>query len=250
MHGDPGSPLIHLDEELCLDLVAGLLPADRARAALEHAARCERCEDTLRQIAATHERGVARAAGVLVPGRRPSSRASRFAWPAAAAVLILAGAIWWSMRPSIGPNPGPSPRSVRLPNVDFSRLSLDRSGGVGDSTIFQGIDAYQRGDFSEAARRLAAAEGVESLELLRRIYLAGAQIETGLPAEALTTLRGVRPADVPEPWRGESEWIRMLAWFRTGHVDSAESLLTELGRGVGPVAERSRKLQAERRSAP
>jgi hypothetical protein len=262
MHPDRGSETgLHLDEDTCLDLVTGLLPADERRAALAHVSTCAACERRLKTIAATHEIGRARAnatlAATAVRSERPvvvtvplpslpaapDHRGGRARmWLAAASIVAIAGAAWLAGHRSPSSALHDTPTAHRLPEVDDGEILRQRSGEATDSLILAGVAAYSRGDFVAATRLLDRPHPDGGMDRLRRVYLAGALLELRREPEAFVVLDGTRAVDLPEPWREESEWMRVVVWHRLGLRASADSLARQLATGSGPVAERARRL--------
>jgi hypothetical protein len=249
-------PARHLDADSCIDLVNGLLTPAARLDLLAHAAGCADCEALLREVAATHERGRARAADVLAaaavaaPGGLPRRAPARFrgnAWLAAAAVAIVMAGAWFVAGRSTLMRRGVEPGFVPLPIVEPSRLAVVRDGSGTDSLVLLGVEAYQRQDFETARRLLATPHADRGMEVMRRVYLASAQVRCDKADSALVTLGSVRPSQLPEPWRSESEWTRMVAFARAGMRTSADSLLDMLTQGVGPVQDRARRLRAGNR---
>lgn len=264
-------PARHLGPDTCLDLVHGYLAPAARTAALAHARACHACELLLHDAVTTHEIGRARLAESLREGAQlpwepaTAAEAPPFAprpasaravpvgsrgWLAAAGIVVAIGAVWLvAGRPSPDPSPA-ALASSRLPVVDRSAWIQSRSGSGGDSLVLEGIAAYARGDFAGAIRLLGDAPADERLDLMRRAYLASAQLEAGRPDDALATLEDVDGWLLPEPWRTETDWTRLVALTRVGRTATADSFAHELARGAGPIAERASRYLAARRRAP
>jgi hypothetical protein len=164
--------------------------------------------------------------------------------------VVLYGAVWLVAYRSGHERSGPDPQFVRLPFVSRSSLPVDDGSSETDSLVLEGIAAYERHDYEIARRLLAGQEQDRGMDKLRRVYLASAQLECDMPESALVTLARVKPAQLSEPWRSESEWTRIVALSRTGQRASADSLLNVLGKGAGPARDRARRLREAASSKP
>lgn len=267
----------HLDEDLCLDLVHGLLPAAEEERALSHLYDCPECEKLFRETVVERER--LRAAkkvrfapdGTVVLERRPEpfdgaaeetprsevgklvahvwtavtawARESRWRPALAlAAPLALAILMFW---PRGTDTPGSS--SLRwLPSAsEFLRL---RAGGPPDEgdELARGLEAYSVGDLRAAIERLEVREATGELETIRRIYLASALAWGERYAEAVALLETVSPEELPDPWSGETRWTLYVALRGSGRAGAADSLLRVMGDGEGEIAERARRQRESR----
>lgn len=244
----------HLDDDMCLDLVLGLLGGAERTRALLHASNCAACESRVRAAAATHERGRARAAGTLASTARTSRPRwwrvpSWSGWLAAAGLIAVSGITLWTLGASRTKafQEWPAPP---LPAVDARRIVADRSGTESDSVVWRGILAYENGRPEEARRLLQAATADAGMEVLRRSYLASAQLVLNDAAEAVATLEWIHHTDVPEPWRSEVEWLRIVANERSGHHERADSLVEARLYDSPLIRERVARLRAGQSLTP
>ena len=238
----------HVSDDQLLDLCAGLLSWAEVRDLVAHAHECGECEDRMRSALASHETARARLEGWL--GRVPRAVRARPAVPgagslrrwgtwAAAAALVLVSVLW--ILPRNEPRDGtPGPRAELLPGIASVERTRARSQAPGGSDEWLGLAAYERREFSIAVEQLSAAVSDPGLHRMRRVYLASALLEIKAPARALVALQEVPATQLPEPWRSESDWMRFVAWTRTGARARADSILRQLCVGEGPVQGRAR----------
>jgi hypothetical protein len=83
---------------------------------------------------------------------------------------------------------------------------------------------------------------------VRQLYLANTLVALGRPREALPLLSTFDYYLLPEPWRGEWDWTRMVALARTGQGARADSLLRSLGQRTDAIGARARRLTDDTRS--
>ncbi len=255
----------HLDVDLCLSLVYGLLPARRVESILEHVSSCSACEQLLRDCVIGRERLRSRhgvrlnpagvvlvtpgleedvaAAGPRREGHDPgqsrrwwqrwvaADRGRQLGWAglAAAAAVILIMLIL--------PGTNQQGADIRLPRM--SPMSVGTSGQVrfglpgGDLSqedLYTGLAAYESGQYERAAALLSQAHVAERWEIPRRIYLANALAQTGQYRSAISLLRGVDLRIVPEPWGIEAQQTLLAALQAVGENSIADSLRRELAR--------------------
>jgi hypothetical protein len=264
----------HLDEDLCLDLVHGLLPAAEEERVLSHLHDCPECEELFRETVIERER--LRAAkrvrfapdGRLVLERRaepvagaadetPRSEIGKLVAHAWTAVSEWARVSRW--RPALAlavplalailvlwPHSTEMPDSSSLhwlPSAsEFLRLRAGGEAGEGDE-LARGLEAYSAGDLRAAIERLEAGEATGPLETIRRIYLGSALAWSGRYAEAAALLETVSPQELPDPWSGETRWTLYVALRGSGRAGAADSLLRVMADGEGEIAERARRQQ-------
>ncbi|MBK7369255.1 MAG: hypothetical protein IPJ04_15560 [Candidatus Eisenbacteria bacterium] len=176
MNETPGTaPGAHIGDDEFIDLVSGFLDdASRARV-IAHASACAHCDARFREISATHERGLARAAEALrepadEPRVHPFWRPS-VALLAVASFIVVAAAVFLA-RPQPPPAPpcDARPRAVWLPSAVSE--GIRRSGGASqaESLVIAGVQAYGRRDLAEAERLLRAPLIRSALDKMRRLY--------------------------------------------------------------------------------
>jgi hypothetical protein len=214
---------IHLDDARCADLVLGLLePGERAQA-LAHAQVCGVCETRLRAHVGASER--AQADRLTLVETLPL-RAARPHWGlitgglAAAAAITLVFAMPM-LRPHV---PARAATALPVPGDEV----LSRDSGVIDPHLAAGLAALRAHDMATARLELTAANTTGTAEIVRRLYLAQV-LEASSDAEgALAQLRGVRFADLPEPWRTSGTQLFARVLRRTGHAATADSVEASL----------------------
>jgi hypothetical protein len=251
----------HLDEDVCIDLLRGLLSAEQRDAVLEHVETCPDCERMFARHAALEER--LRARGALkvqtdgsvalepgIPGdsaacESPSPSSARVipfkryfrvaAVAAAAAAVILIIVVPGLQR-------SPIPASLRpVPGVGEQIHLRSEPEVAADASFDRGIDAYARNDLQAAVELLRKADVTGQPENLRRIYLGSALARLGDFEGAVEILEPVPFHTVPDPWGGEGRWTLYVAYAATGLASEAEALLNELSREPGPFGDRARE---------
>lgn len=261
----PGSssrdnPSSHLDEDRILDFLLNLLPAGEVAAIGRHLRVCAECEERARRRGALMERSragyesvvaAAEAVGATAatgPPRimgvlrrwRTAIRRPQFSWAMATGVAALAVfAVTW-FRPSknvVYPTtaewltPASGPASVRRSDPTQR-----------DAALTAGLEAYDRRDLTTAIEALSAARATGSLETMRRIFLGSALTHSGDYRGAVEALSGCGLENVPEPWRGESEWTLLVALHQARDDAAADSLLRTLAAENSSVGARARRL--------
>jgi len=208
----------HVDDARCADLVLGLLSHAERRDAIAHATLCEECALRLRE----HVAAAVRAADAGAARRGPARIARlRPAWivpsalAAAAAVLALVVLGPHAARRPAGPEPW------LLTSADGVLL---REGEAEDPHLARGFAAYARHDLAAARRELEQAQGHDTSEQARRLYLAHVLLMQGEPARALALLQSLDWVQIPVAVRREAARIDARALRATGHAAAADSL--------------------------
>jgi hypothetical protein len=259
MSTNPTGP--HLTEHLCIDLVLDLLPEKEAEAAMRHMAACHGCEERFREISAEWERLSARA-GELGPhtsaatdavGKSVGSRenllnriARAFAGPRgrlglAAGAVAIALLILLPIRRT-DPNQG---LLQRLPALDTPTQKRGALRSIQNEATLEGLDAYARGDYDDAARHLSEVTTSGPEDYLRRVYLGSSLARTKEYAEAVEVLEDLSFDLIPEPWAGEARWTLYVALAAAGHDARADSLLAILAKEPGEIGSRARNVGHE-----
>ncbi len=136
---------------------------------------------------------------------------------------------------------------------DISKLvdvyeKFGQAGSVAEVQQYRAYLAYQRQEFEVARRLLEGARAEGGTELMRRVYLASSQLRCGAPESALATLEPVRPNLLPEPWRGESEWTRLVEAGKNFLVGTRPEGIVRMARSLIESPELRRRVA--RRKAP
>jgi hypothetical protein len=240
----------HVGPDQCLDLAQDLLdPTDR-QITLGHLKVCPECEQRFQEIAASHARALSAAASVLQ--QQAPAAMSRFrmrprtrSWilAAAAGIVALLGVARFTRQ-------SPSEIAIvtgsesRLPQAQLRGAIRDLQVASADTTIAEGLNAYNRNDYATARRLLETAKVGGRLEIVRKIYLGSTLLELGEAAGAIRLLQDVDVKLVPEPWKSETQWTLALALQRSGHAAAADSILAVLSRQRNPAGERARTHRA------
>lgn len=251
---------LHPGPDRLLDLVNGLLPSSERSELIDHLRRCAPCGLALREVAASHEKGLAIFAEMLSPARSGPSihvlaprQRRRARWRTASALLAAAAvlvAVLWGTNARRA-SQGPSQRSEQmaevvtwLPEPEPTVFQRDATRQAADPRIVQGLAAYRDRDARTARRLLSSARATGPLEQVRRIYLGSALLHLGQEDDAFETLRAIELAQVPEPWKSEAQWLLALAHEGTGHTAKADSLYRLLAARPGEIGERARRAQS------
>jgi hypothetical protein len=209
----------HLDDACSADLVLGLLPDAERDAALAHAAECPACEGRLRSHAAAAARAQHDRPGapriLALPKRRPFLAGRR---GVIAAIVTLVAALPLALR---GTHRAPVPASALPAPGEAVRT---RQGTAEDPHLAAGLAAWAAHDPARAARELAQARGTGGAESMRRIYLADAEYACGHPREAVSQLRALDWALVPEPWRRDAAGLLARSLRASGEGATADSI--------------------------
>jgi hypothetical protein len=235
--------------DLLLPAVEGVLPEPGLTRVREHLATCPLCRElsTALDNAASEgpslqERGRldARFAGL---GRRrfPSWMA------AAAAVLLTAGAAAWvSLLPEFRPPvPGEPPRSapapsrapafvlaLKKPSIELPAAALVLRGSTVEpyiSALVAALDPFRRGQYDDAARRLAAVERQYPQKPHVPFYLGVSELLAGRPGDAIAPLQRSRSlAADGTAIHADASWYLAVALERQARRDESMLILTDL----------------------
>ena len=242
----------HLHDDEILDLVLGFGSADARARWLGHAAACGECRASLEASRETHRTAQAEwsaareCLAARAPARGGAGRAvaghgrllAGAAVAAAAALVVLA--IW-------GPPRGAAvlhaiPLRPLPAKVQFTTLR-DTAGALRRS-VRDGVEAYARRDYAEAADHLRGGDAKDPSDDLRRIYLGSALAFLGRDREAAAILDSVDPDRIPEPWKSEVMWSLASVQLALGNVARADSLVTALTSGRAPDTSRTETARA------
>ncbi len=238
----------HLDDDLCIDLLAGLLPNEDRERQLEHIRACPACEQLLRRNASERERLHSSAAKLAANKRTsvvPLSSARRsplrtagwtagFALAAAITALIV---LPHRAKMDLGLRPMPA-------FTELTRMRAEGSASI-EAKLAEGLNAYSEARYEQAIPFLRdAAEASARFEMMRRVYLGNALAMTGDHTEAVATLESLPFAVLPDPWAGEAAWTLALSYMESGRMASADSLLALLADQPGAIGLRASVLRA------
>ncbi len=219
------------EERPLLEFLDGRLNLEANPGLVDHLHCCPTCRERTRILVALL---VLR--GELSSSPRAATRRIRSAgvWFLAAsltALLLLGGLIWQSIQ---GPLPGPRRWATQQAYPYFPLETRDRNAGPQRRAAFL---AYQRGDYSQAARLFRLLPADPEILFYRGVslYLAGS-----VP-ESLLTLR--EPDLLDSPWRIPALWYQAHAWLRMGRADRARRLLSRAEFDSGPYAPQARILR-------
>lgn len=267
-HGGTGSGAVHVTEEICVDLLGGLLTEEERTFVLAHLGACPTCEGRFQEIYADRERaltlGVVRRGedGRLVleereipeeeapaAGRGPidaiRERFGSFRLPryrlagalatAAVGVLIVFTAL------QLGPPDGLDPHRLpgRMDDLQY-RSAVEHSRDV---DLGAGLEAYADQDLDRAVELLQKADVDGVSAIIRNLYLANALAEQGDYRDACDLLKDLPLHRVPDPWGSEASWTLYVSLRRSGQEQSADSLLRLLIDHPGEVGERAREIE-------
>lgn len=215
---------------------------------LRHASNCAACDARFREISATHERGLARAAQTLAHTAR-----ARQAWWAvpqqrvlalAAGFVVVAAVAFFLRAPSTWPGRADrSPEPTWLPQATRDGHPRDGADSPAESLIVEGVRAYERRDLAAADRLLRTPIPASTNDYVRRLYLASTLVALGRDAEAIPLLDETIAEQLPQPWDGEWAWTLYVAFERQGLHARADSLFERLVLRDDAVGDRARALR-------
>ena len=222
----------HFDADTALELAHGLLPAEAARHALEHARACPSCDELLRLAAGDRERFRARAAEILAERRSTGRRSFATAAAAAAVLMVAAVAGLLFLR---APTPASRAGVLRLP-VPREIVELRAPGeNEARARLEEALAAQERGDDALAAALLERPFDSLRFEPMRRLYRANALLALGRDDAASALLDTLAAARLPGPEADWHAWARAHVGGETAREDSI----------VRALAARPHPLQAE-----
>jgi hypothetical protein len=266
---------LRTNEDFCLDLLHGLLPAEEKEELLTRIATDPALEQTFREMVAERERMKASRELKLLPSGKlaiadvpatdttisdqavagPSERPRQWerllaglrrpryrlglglATAAALAVLV----VW----PQIQPTPYDD-LLRRLPSYgDDLRFRAATESSIDDNLI-AGLAAYGQGQDRRAISLLEATETTNELETVRRLYLGSALAHRGQYRQAMAHLEAFATSSLPDPWGSEARWTLFVAMLGAKRTASADSLLQMIAADPGEVGERARQFLQNR----
>ncbi len=227
----PGKAPAHPDDELMEAVLHDLVPAEDVSRFTAHLRDCESCERRFQDHAARFERLRTRPVpvrdpveGLVLPDAGTdggSLRGARRRWgPVLVGAAALAAVLMVVLRP-----PGSLPQRWLPPG---SGEVIVRSLATGDSALSDGLLAYDARDAERAARILSSVTAGSGREAFHRLYTASALVLVGNWPEAQRILDSMSPGDLPEPWRGEADWLRYRVYLATDRTDDATRVLSAL----------------------
>lgn len=263
---------LHMNEDMCIDLLSGLLKEEQSKTLLNHIRRCPSCEQIFQTAAAGFE--TARSRGEPskdsrgqwafqqindISDEKISIRRKSSSWrdffkilsPARAALLLGASAAVIAALIFLNIHRDYNQEALEYWIPDDRAILTPRSGsGNTDQMFWNGISAYNARDLDSAVKFLRISNARNSYDNLRDIYLASALSLRGKYKEALRIITSINLTHMPEPWRSETGWIRYIALSKTNRNEEAQKILdqlAELENDIG-VQARERKKQLEKKS--
>lgn len=242
----------HLNDDLCMEIVAGLVPRDARALLLAHADACPACEARLMLVAGDWESirsrtdaqaragGSGEAASSPMALQRPGRgvfRGSRILLPLALVAGLLVLILVRAPRPA-RLDEGPA---YWLPATGELLKLRGAHSGEADSAFWSGLDAYEAHDFRKATTLLEASRAEGGLGDLRRLHLASLHVNTGGAAATLSLLKQIDMESLPMPWRDEAHWMEYLALVRLGHAAEAAERLDRMAQWPGRIGDLARE---------
>jgi len=237
--GTPGGPAgMHLDADLCLDLMHGLVSGAREAALLEHVAGCPACEALLCDGVRNRERLRGMIPGKMhareVRGARVARWRYLFAGAAAAGIAVVLLLLF---------TPEHDAGSVaRLPAFTQEMHLRGAAEERAAADLARGIRAYEEADYAQAIAILEAAKAEGEWETVRRVYLGSALAWVGRHRDAAAILRSVSLCDQPEPWSSVGIWTLYASFRKCGMHSAADSLVRVVAIEPGADGERARRI--------
>lgn len=258
-----GSP-IHLDGDMLLNLMFGLLSEAEEQPAFAHLEACPSCAQALQTLCARHERTRAGGAprfvrdGQLVRAGEPAAakmiaasfkravallRRPTLAIAGAVAVAILVVAVWPRLTPEVAGPPGRGPAGGVgwLTTRDVGRQGGET--GAEQMTEFNAaIRAYESRDLPRALELLTTARVPENVDAYRRVLLGSTLALSGRHAEASRVLLGAVEPELRDPLRLEAYQTLFATLLLSGRRATADSLLYALENHPGQLGGWARNL--------
>jgi hypothetical protein len=269
----PGGSTGHLNEDLCLDLIHGLLSRRAADQVMDHAASCAACEEMLRMQAARMERlrssevysrladrdlprdaeqwlASSRSREDLSGTARPLRETTliarlkrrlmyRHGLPYAAGLVAATAAVLLLVWPAAHR----SPDVADLTWMPSATIIFNRGDGSSSSRDLEdALTFYGKHDLNTSIRLLEHADATGQSDVIRRIYLGNALAHQQRYGEAIQILRSLSAEPIGEPWGGEMRWTLLVSLRESGGTASADSLLAILSKEPGEIGERARAL--------
>ncbi|MFN0150447.1 MAG: hypothetical protein ACKVU1_07020 [bacterium] len=242
----------HLDEDLCIDFLHGLVDRAKRQEVLAHVRVCAQCERLLSERTAERERVLASVPDALrgpaiAPVPRTDARRARTARRERALIPLGIGALAaaaallvFALRPASSPA-----RELRmLPAVSELTIWRDASERPPDAELLEGLTAYSREKFAAAIKKLQTPQPSHRLDVLRRVYLASAYAHDRRYDEGLAVLESIATDPIPDPWGAETRWAHWVALKHSGRHASADSVLHVLASEPGELGQRAREAAA------
>jgi hypothetical protein len=270
--GGVGPRSSHLNDDVCLDLLLGLLPESEIPPVLAHLDRCAACQSLLKERAAEYERvraehgtpppfpsaatqaSVAKEPRSMVTVRRGAVagiagirelltriwRNPPLRYVTAGVVVILVVLLW----PGGGDRAELTLHRLRPVRWNIQRSAEQERAGV---IALQGaVNTYSAGNMREAIGVLDSLRVPASYEMIRRVFLGSALAFEGKDSAAASVLKHV-DSSPPEPLLSEERWTLYVALRRSHQEAPAESLLVLLRNSSDEVRKRALR-ELERRS--
>lgn len=159
---------------------------------------------------------------------------SRYLKYAAAVAVLIAGAIWWSIRP---------PHHERLFTEHFAAdPGLPVAMGTTAVPVFaDAMVSYKEGRYAEARAKWSPLLQDEPMNDTLRYYMASAWLAEGDAAAAIPMLKSVSEEEA-STFRVKAKWYLFLAYVRNGRTGDAMAL----GFADDPIhAERANAIKSE-----
>jgi hypothetical protein len=262
----------HIDEDVCLDLLQGLLPPADEGLVLAHISDCPACEALFQAVAAESARTEATMVvrtlpdGEIVLERRgtavrsprpvrprPGHALSR-AWLylqrlflkpryrlAGAVALVLAVMLLVLLPQYLGPHKASDLHL--LPLYTFTLQARDVADQV-PADLRAGLNAYDKRDFEGTIALLTKptlADLDEPDEAIRKIFLGSALAWDGDYDRAADVLGSAPLESVPGEWGREARWTLYVSLRESRREAAATAVLRALAEETGDVGERARR---------
>jgi len=269
----------HIDEDLCLDLLTGLLKPKVKRQVLDHMADCPDCEMLVQKRFAEGERSRSHFPDIRARlESEPSARTNRTELTTKQGEAANADGSERKTPADSGIRPAPVfRRPVYTAAAVFAAVvlvvTLFRMSGAPDGPelflltpvpadlmfraetvqpppyqLHAGLDAYRESNFELATELLAGTLELpetggdgDTWRSLAKIYLGSALAWTGQVDGAVSILEPVVSDWIPEPWRGEGRWTLYVCLERAGREARADSMLRVMANEQNIVGERARE---------
>lgn len=97
--------------------------------------------------------------------------------------------------------------------------------------LLDGMEAYRKGDYKEAAEQLNTYTGIKGFNKAAQLYLAISYIALGEPFEAERHLDYLENSSIREAYKDQTEWYTVVCWLCSDQTDRSLAGAREIAEG-------------------